>query len=129
MKVADNDNLDILSGVGGSLCVPSKPLEFKSNIQKEDYKFEEDKTKENYISKENMLEKLPFLLSRFGLPNHILELIQRFNNDVQNDNNGQFEPQQLYNNNENYLKKHGSASDASEQIPRNLNSNLEQNSR
>ena len=128
-KVAHNDNLDIISDAGGPVCPPSKPLEFRSNIQQEDYKFEEDPSQRNCISGENLLEKLPFLLSRFGLPNHILEHIKYFENDVEDNTNGIYQPQKFYNNNEDCLKKYGSARYGSEEIPRELNTNLKEHSR
>ena len=117
-----------MSDAGGPICPPSRPLEFRSNIKQEDYKFEEDQQQKNNSSEEHLLEKLPFLLSRFGLPNHILEHVKCFNNDVQDGNNGIYQPQQTYNINEDCLKKHGSSRDGSEQIPRELQLNLKQKS-
>ena len=73
------------------LLSPAKPLEFNTYVKSEEYKPEHRLSSENVVSQNEVIDCLPFLLSRFGLDHHLLEKLENIQqNSI--DRNSQNEP-------------------------------------
>jgi hypothetical protein len=79
-KIKCNIN-DIVGELGGPICPPSPSLEFPTNENTCKFNFEEGFNNQQLLKQKEIRMALPFLLSRFGIDDAILEQMQRYDQE------------------------------------------------
>ena len=126
LKVFHDSTENVMRDFGGPICPPSHPLKFSSSASF--HSFEKENLEKEDISKDVLLEHIPFLLSRLGLSQEQIEEIEKLNKNTNEEINNGGELQHNEQENDVYASRQSNIRLVSKEMPGLFNKDFKHDS-